>query len=75
MEIQNKNTNNNIKSKNNPKSKTLRELEKLALIDWYIVKAKCTIQWEEEHIRKVVCKLNPNYPPQITLKLSLVRLN
>ena len=48
-----------IKSKSYPKRKTLRELEKLE-IDWlvYCYKAKCTVQWAEEHIRKDVCKLN-----------------
>ena len=37
MEIQDKNTKNSIKPKNYLKSKTLRELKKLTLIDWYIV--------------------------------------
>ena len=37
MGIQDKNTRNSIKSMNYPKSKTLRKLEKLALIDWGIV--------------------------------------
>ena len=46
-----------IRSKNHPKRKILKEL-----IDWYIVieldRAKCTVQWAEEHIRKDVCRLN-----------------
>ena len=59
MGIEDKNTKNSIKSKNYPESKTLRELEKLD-IDWlvYCYKAKCTMQWAEEYIRKDVCKLN-----------------
>ena len=36
MGIQDKNTKNSIKSKNYPKSKTLRKLEK-SDIDWYVV--------------------------------------
>ena len=35
MRIQDKNTNNSVKSKNYPKSKTLKEFEKFD-IDWYI---------------------------------------
>ena len=59
MGIQDKNMKNNIKSKNYPKSKTLKEHEKLD-IDWlvYCYKAKCAVQWAEEHIRKDVCRLN-----------------
>ena len=54
-----KNTKNSIKSKNYLKSKTLREPENLD-IDWlvYCYKAKCTVPWAEEHIRKDVCRLN-----------------
>ena len=37
MRTEDKNTKDSIKSKNYPKSKTLRELEKLALINWNIV--------------------------------------
>ena len=61
MGIQHKNTKNSINSKNYPKSKTLSDLEKLE-IDWlvYCYKAKCTVQWAEEHIRKDVCRLNSN---------------
>ena len=49
MGIQDKNTKNSIK----------RELKKLD-INWlvYCYKAKCTVQWVEEHIRKDVCRLN-----------------
>ena len=59
MGIQDKNTKNSKKSKNYPKSKTMRELEKFD-IDWlvYCNKAKCTVQWAEEQIRKGVCRLN-----------------
>ena len=37
----------------------MRELEKLD-IDWlvYCYKAKCTVQWAEERVRKDVCRLN-----------------
>ena len=58
MAIQNENTKNSIKSKNYHK-KILRELEKLdtdRLV--YCYKAKGTVQWAEEHIRKDVCRLN-----------------
>ena len=60
MGIQDKNTKNNIKSKDYPKSKTLRELEKLETdrLVYSYYKAKCTVQWAEEHIRKDVCSLN-----------------
>ena len=38
MGIQDKNTKNSVESKNYPKIKTLRELEKFGtVIDWYIV--------------------------------------
>ena len=59
MGIQDKNTKNNLKSNNYPKSKTLRELKKL-YIDWLVqcYKAKCTVQWADENIRKDVCRLN-----------------
>ena len=59
MGIQDKNMKNSIKSKNYPKSKTLREFEKL-YIHWlvYCYKAKWTVQWAHENIRKDVCRLN-----------------
>ena len=59
MEIQDKNTKNSIKSKNYHESKTLRELGKFAS-DWlvYCYKARCTVQWAEEDMRKDVCLLN-----------------
>ena len=59
MGIQDKNTKNSIKSKNYPKSKTLKEFEKL-YIDWlvYCYEGKCIVQWAEENIRKDVCRLN-----------------
>ena len=59
MEIQDKTTKNSIKSKNYHTSKTLMEFEKL-YNDWlvYCYKAKCTVQWAEENIRKDVCRLN-----------------
>ena len=55
----NKNTKNNIKSKNYLKRRTLREFEKL-YIDWlvYCYEAKWTMQWAEENIRKDICRLN-----------------
>ena len=48
MRIQDENTK-IIKSKNYPKSKTPRELEKFDN-DWlvYCYKAKCTVQWASE---------------------------
>ena len=59
MRIQDKNTKNSIKSKNYPKSKTLRELEKFDIDKLvYCYKAKYNLQWMEEHIRKVVCRLS-----------------
>ena len=67
MGIQDKNTENIIRLKNHPKSKTLREFDEFdieLLVHCY--KAKCTLQWAEKHFRKDVCKL--------TSKLSLVRL-
>ena len=59
MGIKDKNTKNSIKSKKYLKGKTLREFEK-RYIDWleYCYKAKCTVQWAEENIRKDVCGLN-----------------
>ena len=59
MGIQDKDTKNSIKSMNYPKSKTQRELGKFN-IDWpvYCFKAKCTVQWVEEHIRKDASRLN-----------------
>ena len=56
MGIQYKHTKNSIKPKNYPKSKTLKVLNKLD-IDWLVAfnKAKCTLQWADEHIRKDVC--------------------
>ena len=44
------------------------------VIDWlvYCYEVKCTVQWAEEHIRNNVCRLSSK--PQLTLKLSLVRL-
>ena len=74
--IEDKNTKNSIQSKNYPKSKTLRELEKLD-IDClvYCYKAKCTMQWVEEDIRKDVRRLKIQHQlSQLTLRLSLVRL-
>ena len=59
IQIQDKSKKSSIKSKNYPKSKTLRELEELD-IDWlvYCYKAKCTVQWTEEHIRKLASTTN-----------------
>ena len=59
MGIQDKNTKTSIKSKNYEKRKTSTDLETFD-IDWlvYCYKAKCTVQWTEEHIRKDVCGLN-----------------
>ena len=46
MGIQDKNTKNSVKSKNYPKSKTLREIKNLTFIDWlvYCFYTKCTMQ-------------------------------
>ena len=53
--IQHKNKKNSIKSKNNPKDKTLRGLKKLEIdLMSYSYKPKCTVQWAEEHIGKDV---------------------
>ena len=43
-----------------PKSKTLRELENLTLIELtgILYKANCTVQWAEKHIRKDVSRPN-----------------
>ena len=59
MGIQDKNTRNGIRANNYLKSKTLSELEK-SDIDWlvYCYKAKCTVQWEEEDIRRDVYRLS-----------------
>ena len=59
MGIQDKNIEDSVRSNNHLKIKTLRELEKLN-IDWlvYCYKAKRTVQWAEEHIKKGVCKHN-----------------
>ena len=59
MGIQDKNTKNNIKSKNYPKIKTLRELEEFDINQLvYCYKTKRTVWWAEEHTRRDVCKLN-----------------
>ena len=56
MGIQDKNTKNSIKSKNHHTSKTLREFETLYLdLLVYCYKAKFTVDWVEENIRKDVC--------------------
>ena len=47
-------------------------------LDWLISILLCQVyrvQCAEEHIRKDVCGLNSKQPPQLTLKLSLVRLS
>ena len=51
MRIQYKNMQNSIKTK---EVKTLRVLNKFD-IDWLVAfyKAKCTVQWADEHIRKL----------------------
>ena len=71
MGIQDKNTKNSIKSKNYHTSKTLREFENFILIDWYIVIKPCS---EKRISEKMSVNSIQNYPPQQTLKLSLVRL-
>ena len=73
MWIQDKNMKNTIKSKNYPERKTLGELKNLE-IDWlvYCYKAKRTVQWAEEHIKKDICWLNLKLAPHLTLKLRLV---
>ena len=64
MGVKHKNTKNSIKSKNYPKSETLRELEKFR-IDWlvYCHEAKCAMQWAKEHIREDVCRLSSKLTP------------
>ena len=71
MGIHYKNTKNSIKLKNYPKRKTLRELEKLE-IDWlvYSYKAKCTVQWAEEHILKDVSRLNPKLASTTNIQIE-----
>ena len=71
MEIQDKNAKNSIKSKNYAKSKTLRKLEKLTLIDWYIVmKPSVPCSRMKSTSEKDVCRLNS----KLSSKLSLVGL-
>ena len=75
MRIQDKNTRNSIRSRNYPKSKTLRELENLTLIDWYIVmKPSVPCSGQKSTSEKMSVDSFQNWPPQLTLKLSLVRL-
>ena len=75
MGMQNKNTKNSITSKNNPKSKTLRELEKVDIDDWYIViKLNVPCSGRKSTSEKMSVYSIQSYPLQLTLKLSLVRL-
>ena len=69
--IEDKNTWNSIESKHYPKSETLRELENLDN-DWlvYCYKAKFTVQWAEEHIRKDVFKLNLKQASTANIKIE-----
>ena len=73
MAMQDKNTKNSIRSKYYPKNKTLRELEKLYIdsgILVYCCKAKCTVQWGEEHTRKDVCRLSPKLASTATTQIE-----
>ena len=75
MGVQDKNAKNGIKSKNYPKSKTLRKLEKLTLIGWHIViKPSEPCSGRKSTSEKMFIDLIQNWPAQLTLKLSLVRL-
>ena len=75
MGVQEKNAKNSIKSKNYPKSKTLRKLEKLTLTGWHIViKPSEPCSGRKSTSEKMFIDLIQNWPAQLTLKLSLVRL-
>ena len=73
MRIQHKKpTKNGIKPKNYPKKENTEGDRKTW--DVYCYKAKCTMQWAEAHNRKMSVDSIQNWPPQLTLKLSLVIL-
>ena len=75
MGIQDKNTKNSIKSKNYPKSKTLRELENSTSINWYIViKPSVPCSERKSTSEKMSVDSIQTSPSQLALKLSLVRL-
>ena len=59
MGIQYKNTKNSKKQRIIRKYNTVRVFNKLD-IDWLVAfyKAKCTVQWADEHIIKDVCRLD-----------------
>ena len=70
--IEDKNTKNSIKSKNYHKSK---RLENLPLIDWYIViKPSVLCSGRKRTSEKMSVDSIQHQPPQLKLKLSLVRL-
>ena len=61
---------------NYSKRETLRELEKRD-INWLVncYKAKCTVQWAEEHIRKDICRLNSKLASATNTQIFQVRLH
>ena len=72
MGIQDNNTKNSITSRNYPKSETLR---KQTLIDWHIViKPSEPCSGRKSTSEKISVDSYQNWPPQLTLKLSVVRL-
>ena len=71
--IEDKNTKNSINSKNYPKSRTLRELEKLD-IDWLVYCYKAKPCGRKRTSEKMSVDSIQHQPPQLTLKLGLVRL-
>ena len=66
METEDKNTKNTVKSKHYPKSKALRELEKLG-IDWYIViKPSVPCSGRKRTSEKMSVDSIQHQPPQLT---------
>ena len=74
MGIQGSKTKNNIKSKNYSTSKNTEGARKND-IDWLVfcTKAKYTVQWVEEYIKKDVCRLNSK--PAFTTSTQIVQLD
>ena len=74
MRIQDENTKNSIKSKNYLESKTIRELKKLD-IDWYnVIKPIVRCSGRTSTSEKMSVGSIQNQTPQLTLKLSLFKL-
>ena len=76
MGIQNKDIKNSTKSKNYTKSKTLSEIEKLD-IDWLVyivIKPSVPCSARKSTSEKMSVNSIQNWPPQLTLKLVLVRV-